>query len=60
MKTQKKVHWAREEFWEIDYMALDENMWDEATNSWLLSKMWEEWCIEIKERIEKALIDNLE
>ena len=58
MKTQKKVHWAREQYGEIDYMALDENMWDEATNSWLVSKMWEEWMIEIKERIEKALIDN--
>lgn len=59
MKTQKKVHWTKEEFWDIDYKALDENMWEDA-NSWLLSKMWEEWCIEIKERIEKALINNFE
>ncbi len=59
-KHLSKVHWAREQYWEIDYMALDENMWDEAATSWLLSKMWEEWCNEIKQRIEQALIDNKE
>ena len=57
-KHFKKIPWSKEHFWEIDYMALDENMWDEASTSWLLSKMWEDWCNEIKTRIEQALIDN--
>ena len=56
--THKKIHWAKSEFGEIDYMALQENMWDEASISWLLSKMWEDITEEIKDRIEKALIDN--
>lgn len=57
-KHFNKVPWSKENFWEIDYMALDENMWDEASTSWMLSKMWEEWCLEIKQRIEKALTYN--
>ena len=59
-KNIQKIHWSKEYYGEIDYMALDENMWDEASISWLLSKMWEEWCLEIKQRIEKVLIDNRE
>jgi hypothetical protein len=54
----KKIHWAKEHYWEIDYKSLQENMWDEASISWLISKMWEELTDEIKDRIKDALIDN--
>ena len=54
-KHLNKIPWSKEHYGEIDYMALDENMWDEASISWLLSKMWEEWCNEIKTRIAESL-----
>ncbi len=57
-KHLKKVHWSKEYYGEIDYLALEENMWDEASISWMLSKMWEDITLEIKDRIEEALINN--
>lgn len=57
-KHLNKVPWSKEHFWEIDYLALKEDMWDENATSWMLSKMWEEGCLEIKQRIEKALTYN--
>ena len=57
-KHLKKVPWSKEHYGEIDYLALEENMWDEASISWMLSKMWEDITEDIKYRIEEALINN--
>jgi len=57
MKTQNKVHWSKNDFWELDYLALDENLWDDAGN-YLLWKFWQEVWEDIKDRIEKALHPN--
>ena len=57
-KHLNKIPWSKEHYGEIDYLALEENMWDEASISWMLSKMWEDITEDIKVRIEKALINN--
>ena len=57
-KHLNKIPWSNEHYGEIDYLALEENMWDEASISWMLSKMWEDITEDIKVRIEEALINN--
>lgn len=50
----KKLHWSKEHAGEIDYNALEENLWDEAYN-YLVAKAWEEEADRLKTRIEKIL-----
>jgi len=56
-KNSIKNKGSKEQYWEIDYLSLQEEMGENDMTSWLLSKMSEDWCNEIKDRIQKVLTD---
>jgi len=39
-KHTKKIPGSKEQWWELDYISLEENLWDEAMN-YLTLKHWE-------------------
>lgn len=58
-KQFKKAPGSKEHAWELDYLSLEENLWDEAMN-YLFLKAWENEMLRFKKRIDGLILDNIE
>lgn len=58
-KQFRKEAWSKEHAGELDYLSLEENLWDEAMN-YLFLKAWENEMLRFKKRIDGLILDNIE
>ena len=58
--THRKIHWSKNEFWELSQQWLQEDFWDNERLAldYLNWKFGEEITEEIKNAVAKSLSDN--